>query len=101
MTIDITEENFDQEVLKGLVFIDCYADWCSPCKALKPLLLDLEKNNEKLKLGLLDIDHNPSLAVRLKVASIPKVVVFRDGEEITSITGVRPKADYQELIDSL
>ncbi len=98
----ITDNNFDQEVLqsKSLVFIDCYAEWCSPCKALKPLLLDLESKNKGLKLGFLDIDHNPELAKRLKVTSIPKVVVFRNGEEIISILGVRPEADYQEVIDS-
>lgn len=97
----ITDTNFDQEVLQSdsLVFVDCYAEWCSPCKALKPLLMELESNNEGLKLGLLDIDPNPKSAKRLKVASIPKVVVFRNGEEVTSVSGVRSKADYQEIID--
>lgn len=102
MTTTITDNNFDQEVLQSdsLVFVDCYAEWCTPCKALKPLLLELESQNEGLKLGLLDIDQNPELAQRLKVASIPKVVVFRNGEEITSIYGVRAKAAYQEVINS-
>ena len=101
MPTTITDDNFDQEVLQSdsLVFVDCYAEWCTPCKALKPLLLELESNNKKLKLGLLDIDHNPASAKRLKVVSIPKVIVFHGGEEITSISGVRPKADYQEIID--
>lgn len=101
MPTDITDSNFDQEVLQSnlLVLVDCYAEWCSPCKALKPLLLELE-HSQGLKLGLLDVDRNPGLAKRLKITSIPKVVVFRDGEEITSISGVRPKADYQEVIDS-
>ncbi len=101
MTI-ITDKNFDQEVLQStsLVFVDCYAEWCSPCKALKPLLVELESENEGLKLGLLDIDHNPVLAVRLKIASIPEVVVFRDGEEVASVSGVRSKVSYQEIIDN-
>ncbi len=101
MSTTITDTNFDQEVLQSdsLVFVDCYAEWCSPCKALKPLLADLENDNEGLKLGLLDIDPNPALAKRLKVATIPKVVVFRNGEEVTSVSGVRSRADYQEIID--
>lgn len=99
--IEITSDNFDQEVLKGsLVFVDCYADWCSPCKALKPVLSELEDANQ-VKLTLLDVDKNPDLAARLKVASIPKVVVFRDGEEVTSVSGLHPKSDYQEIIDDL
>lgn len=103
MIATVTDSNFDQEVLQSesLVFVDCYADWCSPCKALKPILQELEESNDGLKLGLLDVDHNPELAKRLKVASIPKVVVFRNGEEITSISGVRSKAEYQAIIDSL
>lgn len=102
MTTTITDNNFDQEVLQSdsLVFVDCYAEWCSPCKALKPLLLELESKNERMKLGLLDIDHNPELAQRLKVTSIPKVVVFHSGEEVASISGIRSEADYQKIINN-
>ena len=101
MSTTITDTNFDQEVLQSdsLVFVDCYAEWCSPCKALKPLLAELETDNANLKLGLLDIDPNPQLAKRLKIATIPKVVVFRNGEEVTSVSGVRSRADYQKIID--
>lgn len=96
----ITDDNFDQEVLQSdsLVFVDCYAEWCGPCKALKPLLIELEEKNNGLKVGFLDIDDNPKLAKRLKVTSVPKVVVFCNGKEIDSILGVRSKADYQEII---
>jgi len=98
----LTDSNFDQEVLNSnsLIFVDCYADWCGPCKLLKPLLLKLEENNKDLKLCFLDIDQNPKLAALLKVASIPKVVVFNKGEEITSVSGIRSEADYQDIIDS-
>lgn len=101
MATDITDSNFDQEVLNvdSLVFVECYAEWCGPCKVLKPRLLELERN-EGFKLGFLDVDQNPELTKRLKVASIPKVVVFRNGEEVTSVSGVRSKEDYQEIIDS-
>jgi thioredoxin 1 len=101
MGIVITESNFEEIVQEdSVVFVDCHAEWCGPCKALKPVLLELEKNNDKMTLGFLDIDTNPELAARLKIASIPKVVVFRNGEEITSISGLRPKDAYQKIIDS-
>lgn len=101
MIVTVTVDNFEEKVLKSeaLVFVDCYADWCAPCKALKPLLIELEESNEGLVLGMLDIDSNPELAVRLKVASIPKVVVFKGGEEIASLCGVCRTEDYQEIID--
>lgn len=104
MTIQITEDNFQSEVLESPVpvFVDCYADWCAPCRALKPLLTAIEEDNqERVKLALLDIDSHPNLAVRLKVTSIPKVVIFHKGEEVTSISGVHGKEDYQDAIDGL
>ncbi|MHA2279450.1 MAG: thioredoxin family protein [Promethearchaeota archaeon] len=103
MATTITDSNFDSEVLQSdkLVFVDCFAEWCTPCKALKPMLAELaEKNGTKLKLGLLDIDENPQSVARLNVTSIPKVVAFKDGKEVSQFLGVRSKADYQDLIDA-
>lgn len=103
MAIKITDSNFEEEVLNSTipVLVDCYADWCSPCKALKPLLQEITEDNARVKLGLLDIDSCPGLAVRLKVSSIPKVVVFNKGEEVTAISGVHRKEEYQKVIDNL
>lgn len=104
MITTITDDNFEAEVLKSdrVVLVDCYAEWCSPCKALKPLLITLADNNkDKVVLGLLDVEANPELAVKLKVASIPKVVIFKGGEQITELLGVRGEKDYQDIIDDL
>lgn len=100
--IDVTDSNFDSEVTGSdqLVFVDCYAEWCGPCKALKPILIDLAERNPKIKLGMLDIDGNPDTALRLNVTSIPKVVVFKDGQEVAQFLGIRSKQDYQDVIDS-
>ena len=100
--IDITDSNFENEVLKSdkLVFVDCYAEWCGPCKALKPLLIELEEKHPKMKLGMLNIDHNPGVVERLKVTSIPKVAIFKNGEEIAHFLGIRSKADFEDVIAS-
>lgn len=99
--INLTDNDFESEVLHSdqLVFVDCYAEWCGPCKALKPLLVDLEAENPEVKFGMLDIDGNPDSAARLKVTAIPTVVVFKDGEEVARFLGMRPKKDYQDVID--
>jgi len=101
--INITDKNFEQEVLASSspVVIDCYTEWCSPCRALKPLMEELSKNNMHIKFGLLNVEDNPDLAVRLRVTSVPKVVIFRAGEQLSEIVGVRGKSDYQSIIDSL
>ena len=101
---NITDQNFNEEVLKSdsVVLVDCYADWCGPCKALKPMLVNLAaKSNGKVKLGLLDVESNPDLTTKLSVTSIPKVVVFKGGEKITEIIGIRAEADYQDIVDGL
>lgn len=97
-----TDTNFKDEVLKSdlLVFVDCFAEWCSLCKSLKPLLIELEQNNSSvMKLGLLDVDFNPELTTQLKVVSIPKVVVFHKGEKIADLVGIQVKAKYQEILE--
>ena len=104
MTTQITDSNFDSEVLGSdkIVFVECFADWCEPCKALKPLLVEIANANpDTLKLGLLDVECNPNLSERLKITSIPKVVIFKNGEQVTEILGVRPKKDYQDIIGDL
>jgi len=100
--IDITDSNFDEEVSSSdqLVFVDCYAEWCGPCKALKPVLTELAEKNPTIKLGMLDIDGNPDCVARLNITSIPKVVVFKNGTEVAQFLGIRSKTDYQDVIDS-
>ena len=102
MSVIITDANFKEEVLGSelLVFVDIYAEWCSPCKNLKPLLIGLEQNNSSvMKLGFLDVDFNPELTTQLKVVSIPKVVVFYKGEKIADLVGIQAKAKYQEILE--
>ena len=102
MIITITDDNFDAEVREydDVVLVDCFAEWCSPCKALKPLLTEIAEESG-VKVGLLDIEANPGLAHELSVTSIPKVVIFKKGEQVTEMLGVRSKKDYQDIIDSL
>jgi thioredoxin 1 len=60
-----------------------------------------DKSDGKVKLGLLDIEANPVLTEQLHVSSIPKVVVYKGGEKITELLGVRPESDYQDVINGL
>ncbi len=104
MITEITDSNFDQIVLQSssTVFVDCFTEWCGPCKSLKPILSKVEEaNSDKMTLGMLDIEQNPALAARLKVTSIPKVIVFHKGEEIESFSGLRPQQDYEDILSDL
>lgn len=104
MITTITDDNFESEVLESdqIVLVDCYAEWCGPCKALKPLLAKLaDKSKGGVKLGMMDVEANSKLTVKLKVTSVPKVVIFKGGEQISELLGVRGESDYQDVIDSL
>lgn len=101
---DITDSNFSEEVLhsKIPILVDCYTQWCGPCKAMKPLLSQIEKENDgAVRIGYLDMENNPELSEKLKIMSVPTVLIFLDGLEVAKIVGVCSKSRYQDVIDEL
>lgn len=102
--IIIDKDNFDSEVEKSEipVIVDFWADWCMPCHMLEPVIEELSKEYEgKVKVGKLNIDENPTIASRYSVMSIPSVVFFNQGKEVTRLIGVRGKQDFVSEIDKL
>jgi len=104
MIVSVDEKNFEQEVLNSdkPVFVDCYAEWCSPCQTLKPVLEKFELNNsEKVKVAFMNIDNCPNLALTFRISSIPKVLVFLNGKKETSVEGLNTQKTYQSILDGL
>ncbi len=80
MEIKLSTENFEKEVLKSEkpVLVDFYADWCGPCNAMAPVIEELAKELEgKVKVGKINVDENPDIAVEYNVMSIPTLIVFK------------------------
>ncbi|MFD8687194.1 thioredoxin [Streptomyces sp. NPDC059651] len=102
---EVTDTTFDAEVLAaGLpVLVEFTADWCGPCRQLAPVLGAIAGEEAgRLKVVQIDVDHNPETAARYAVLSTPTLLVFRDGEPVKSMVGVRPKRRLlQELEDVL
>lgn len=74
------------------VLIDFYADWCSPCRALAPIIQEVKNEmGENIKIVKIDVDKNEALAQRLQVMSIPTVAIFRNGKMEWRAAGVQPK----------
>ncbi len=95
-------DNFKQEVLedKGLVLVDFYADWCGPCKMLGPVVEELAGEYEgKVKVGKLNVDNSPEIAVGYKVMNIPTVLLFKAGEQVETSIGLVSKADLVSMIE--
>lgn len=94
--LNLEEKNFEEEVLKaeGKVLIDFYADWCGPCKMMSPIIDEIaEEVQGKVKVGKVNIDENPELAMKYGVMSIPTIMIFENGEALKTFVGVTAKQD--------
>ena len=95
MEITVTKENFQSEVLNSdiPVMIDFWATWCGPCMMLAPTVAEIaEEYAGKIKVGKVNVDDEPELAMRYGVMSIPMLVLFKNGEAVKSSVGFVPKS---------
>lgn len=100
---EFTDGNFDEKVLKSdkLTLVDFWAEWCGPCKMIAPVIAELAGEfADKVNIGKLDVDANPKSAGAYGVRSIPTLLFFKDGNIVTQVVGVRPKADLEEIINN-
>lgn len=98
----LTDDTFQEEVLdsKGVVLVDFWAEWCMPCQMLGPIIEEIANETEgKYKICKLDVDANQQTAMKYQVMSIPTVMIFKDGEPVDTLIGVRPKEFYMEALE--
>lgn len=104
--IDITEENFETEVIQQSeqtpIVIDFWAPWCGPCQQLAPLLEKMvEEFQGKIRLAKINIDEQQGLAAAFQVQSIPTVVAFLNGQPVDQFQGLLPEETLREWIARL
>jgi thioredoxin 1 len=99
---EITDATFAEEVEKdeGLYMVDFWAEWCGPCRMIAPAVDELatEYQDKGLKVGKLNVDHNPQTSVRFSVRSIPAVLFFKGGELVDQVVGAGPRAIYEDKV---
>ena len=100
MTIAVTKENFEQEVLKSdkPVLVDFWADWCGPCKMLGPIIEKIAEEHTEMKVCKVNVDEQQELAGRFKVLSIPTVIAFKNGEQVAQSVGFVPQDKLLALL---
>jgi thioredoxin 1 len=99
--LEITSDNFEKEVKssKEPVLIDFWAPWCMPCKMIAPTVEAVAKDMAgKIKVTKCNVDDSPELATELSILNIPTILFFKNGQEITRISGVVNKETIEKTI---
>ena len=97
--LKLTANDFDSAVRSGTVLVDFYADWCGPCRMVAPVVEEIAGERPDVSVCKVNVDESGELAVRFGVASIPTLIVFKDGKEYRRIVGFRPKRDILAALD--
>ena len=96
----LTTDNFEAEVLnqEGYVLVDFWATWCGPCKMIAPVVAQIaEENQGVIKVGKVNVDNEMPLAQKYRVASIPTLILFKDGKPVQQRMGFSNKAKIEKM----
>ncbi|MEG1256247.1 thioredoxin [Clostridium sp.] len=97
----VNTNEFSKEIENNVVVVDFFADWCQPCKMLAPIFEELGNELEgKVKFIKVNVDNSQEIALKYRVASIPTVIVFKDGEKVDSMVGFVPKEKIKQVVES-
>ena len=102
MAFEITDANFQTDVVEkgGVAVLDFWAEWCGPCRMISPIIEKLSTEYDgKALIGKVNVDHNPDVAMKFGVRSIPTIVILKDGEEVKRHVGYTSQDNLAGLID--
>lgn len=97
----LNSENFEEVVKKSdkPVLVDFYADWCGPCKMIAPIIDEVaDEMADKAVVCKVNVDSAQDIAIEFKVATIPTLMVFKNGKAVETVIGARPKEDIISLL---
>ena len=97
----ISEKDFNKVISnkEKKVIVDCYAEWCGPCRMLSPIIDELKEEVDSCEFYKLNVDEAENISREYGIMSIPTVLVFKDGKEINKSIGLKTKEELKELIE--
>ncbi len=102
--VHIDDDNFEKDVLKanGPVLVDFWAEWCGPCRQLGPVLDEIAGEMAgKVTVAKVNIDKNPEAPSKYGVRGIPTMMLFKDGQLVSTKVGSLPKSQLVEWLNGL
>jgi len=100
--ITLTDVNFQHQTKNRIVLVDFWASWCAPCRMMAPVLNDVaDELNGSAYVGKLNIEQYQALAQKYQIRNIPTMVLFKDGEEVSRIVGVKSKQYLLQQINNV
>lgn len=99
--VTITKANFDELVLQNSkpVLLDFWAPWCGPCRMVAPIVAEIAEEREDILVGKINVDEEIELAMQYGIASIPTLLVLKNGQIAAKSIGYSPKAEIEALLE--
>jgi len=102
--MEFTDQNFETDVITSdiPVLVDFWAEWCGPCRVIGPIVEEISNDYaDRIKVGKVNVDHNPQTAMKYGIRSIPSLLILQGGTVVNQIVGSVPKNSIVKLLDEI
>ena len=97
---NFTDDSFHSGIRHGVVLVDFYADWCGPCRMMKPILEKVAGESQHAIIAKVDIEEAQKVAANFRITSVPTLILFKDGAEVNRLIGLQDADAIKQFINS-